>query len=277
VTGAGRGIGRAYAELLAARGASLVVNDLGGAMDGSGSDASPAAEVASAVGGLADTHDISQADGAGALVESAVSAFGRLDILINNAGIVRWAGFPEVDEDNLARHLAVHTMGAFHTMRAAWPHMAQAGFGRIVNTTSSGVFGFAGNTSYATAKAAVIGLTRSAALAGTAVGIKVNLIAPAAATRMAGGRGSPAMTSDEVAPMVAYLAHEECPVTGEIYAAGAGRFARIFIGSTPGYVQPGATVEDVATNWNSINDESGYTVPKDLMSWSEAFLDHLLL
>jgi NAD(P)-dependent dehydrogenase (short-subunit alcohol dehydrogenase family) len=123
----------------------------------------------------------------------------------------------------------------------------------------------------------VIGLTRSAALAGAAVGIKVNLIAPAAVTRMAGGQGAQEMTSDEVAPMVAYLAHESCPVSGEIYTAGAGRFARIFLASTPGWVHdgPGATIEDVASHWSSINSESGYTVPGDVMEWSASFLDHL--
>ena len=277
VTGAGRGIGRAYASLLARRGAFVVVNDVGSSMGGSGSDAGPASEVAAAIGGVASSHDISSADGAGAVVDLALERFGRIDVLINNAGIVRWAGFPDVDAENLARHLEVHTAGSFHLMRAAWPHMASAGYGRIVNTTSSGVFGLSNNTSYATAKGAVIGLTRSAALAGADVGIKVNLIAPAAVTRMAGGQGAPEMTPEEVAPMVAYLAHEDCPVSGEIYAAGAGRFARIFIGSTPGWVGPGASVEDVADHWSEINSEAGYTVPGDVMEWSAAFLDHLLL
>ena len=278
VTGAGRGIGRAYAELLAARGCSVVVNDLGGAMDGSGADAGPASEVAALTGGVASGHDISSASGAKAVVDLALDSFGRLDILVNNAGIVRWAGFPSVDYENLAAHLDVHTAGSFHLMRAAWPVMAEAAYGRIVNTTSGGVFGLPNNTSYATAKAAVIGLTRSAALAGAAAGIKVNLIAPAAVTRMAGGRGAPEMTPSEVAPMVAYLAHESCPVSGEIYAAGAGRFARIFLGSTPGWVHAGpgsSTVEDVAAHWSEINDESGYTVPGDVMEWSGSFLDHL--
>ena len=277
VTGAGRGIGRAYAELLASLGASVVVNDLGGAMDGSGSDSGPAAEVASVIGGLASGHDISSAEGAQAVVDLAISSFGRIDILINNAGIVRWAAFPDVDIENLEAHLAVHTAGTFHLMRAAWPRMAEAGYGRIVNTTSSGVFGLPNNTSYAAAKAAVIGLTRSAALAGAGAGIKVNLIAPAAVTRMAGGRGAPEMTPDEVAPLVAYLAHESCPVSGEMYAAGAGRFARIFMASTPGYVHagPGATIEDVAEHWGAINSESGYTVPGDVVEWSASFLDHL--
>jgi NAD(P)-dependent dehydrogenase (short-subunit alcohol dehydrogenase family) len=216
-------------------------------------------------------------DGALSVVESAVDRFGRIDILVNNAGIIEWAGFPEADEANLARHLAVHTAGSFHTARAAWPHLRQQGYGRIVMTTSSGLFGLANNVSYATAKAGVIGLSRSLAVAGGRHGIKVNLIAPAALTRMAGDAGPPSMTPEEVAPMAAYLAHEDCPVTGEIYAAGAGRFARIFIASTAGYVRAGAgaSIEDVAAHWTEINDESGYSIPADLIGWSSTFMDHL--
>ena len=202
----------------------------------------------------------------------------RLDVVINNAGIIRWAGFPEADADNLARHLAVHVGGSFNTTRAAWPHMVERGYGRIVMTTSTGMLGLPTNTSYATAKAAVIGLARSATLAGAAHGIKVNLIAPAAMTRMAGqGAGSREMSPALVAPMAAFLAHESCPVSGEIYAAGFGRFARMFIASTPGYVHSGPepTVEDVARNWATINDETGYSVPADLTEWSTAFTAHL--
>ena len=199
--------------------------------------------------------------GAQALVDAAVERFGRVDILINNAGIIRWAGFPEADADNLAQHLAVHVGGSFNTTRAAWPHMVEQGYGRIVMTTSTGMFGLLENLSYATAKAGVIGLTRSLTTEGAAHGIKVNLIAPAAMTRMAGrsadetdaldtadASASAAMAPDLVAPMVAFLAHEDCPVSGEIYAAGAGRFARIFIASTEGYVHaaPPPTIEDVA-------------------------------
>jgi NAD(P)-dependent dehydrogenase (short-subunit alcohol dehydrogenase family) len=282
VTGAGRGIGRAYATLLAARGASVVVNDLGGAMDGTGADRGPAAAVASeisAAGGVAvaDTSDLGTPAGARAVVASALEQFGHLDILINNAGIIRWAGFPEADEDNLARHLAVHTSGSFNTARAAWPHMVERGYGRIVMTTSSGIFGLPTNVSYATAKASVIGLTRSLAVAGAAHGISVNLIAPAAVTRMAGDAGPDAMTPEQVAPMAAYLAHESCPVTGEMYAAGAGRFARLYIASTVGYVEggPAASIEDVASHWAEINDESGAWVPSDLIGWSARFLEHL--
>ena len=283
VTGAGRGIGRAYALLLAERGASVVVNDLGGAMDGTGADRAPASAVVAeieAAGGtaVADTSDVSSSSGAEAVVAAAVQRYGRIDVLVNNAGIIRWAGFPEADEENLASHLAVHTVGSFNTARAAWAHMRDARYGRIVMTTSSGMFGLPTNVSYATAKAGVVGLTRSLAVAGAKHGIKVNLIAPAALTRMAGAAAdSPAMAPELVAPMAAFLAHEDCPVTGEMYAAGAGRFARMFIASTPGYVHPGpdVTVEDVAEHWAAINDEAGYTVPANLAEWSAAFLAHL--
>ena len=168
----------------------------------------------------------------------------------------------------------MHVGGSFNTTRAAWPHMVEQGYGRIVMTTSTGMFGLPKNLSYATAKAAVIGLTRSLTTAGAAHGIKVNLIAPAAFTRMAGqpsdARRRREMSPDLVAPMVAFLAHEDCPVSGEIYAAGAGRFARIFIASTEGYVHPGPapTIEDVAEHWATINDETGYYVPADLIDWS---------
>jgi NAD(P)-dependent dehydrogenase (short-subunit alcohol dehydrogenase family) len=285
VTGAGRGIGRAYAHLLAARGASVVVNDLGGTIDGRGADREPAAAVVAEIvdaGGvaLADGNDVADEQGAGALIEAALERFGRVDALINNAGIMRWARFPDVAAEDFDRHLAVHARASFLTARAAWPHMVDQRYGRIVMTTSSGMLGLANNTSYATAKAGVIGLTRSLAVAGAAHGIAANLVAPAAFTRMAGpatDESMPVQMAPElVAPLVAYLAHEACPVSGEMYAAGAGRFARMFLASTPGYVQTGSpTVEDIATHWTEINDEAGYTVPRDLVDWSAAFTEHL--
>jgi len=284
VTGAGRGIGRAYALLLADRGAGVVVNDLGGSIEGDGADAEPASTVAAeivAAGGaaIADTSDVASPAGAQALVDAAVERFGRLDILINNAGIVRWGGFPKADADNLARHLEVHVAGSFNTARAAWPHMVEQAYGRIIMTGSSGMFGLPNNLSYATAKAGVIGLTRSLTTAGARHGIKVNVIAPAAFTRMAGPNTDepPQMSPELVAPMVAFLAHEACPVSGEIYAAGAGRFARIFIASTEGYVDAASepTIEDVAEHWATINDETGYYVPADLTAWSAVFMEHL--
>ncbi|MDH6217929.1 SDR family NAD(P)-dependent oxidoreductase [Streptomyces pseudovenezuelae] len=290
VTGAGRGIGRAHARLLARRGAKVVVNDLGGSMDGEGADTGPAQQVVDeirAAGGeaVADTHDVSTEAGGQAIVDSAIEHFGRIDVLVNNAGIIRWAGLPEVDLDNLERHLAVHLIGSFNTLRAAWPHFVAQNYGRVVLTTSSGVLGLPNNLSYAAAKGGTIGLARSAKLAGEPHDIKVNLIAPAAMTRMGGGSdteeptdvpGQPYMPSDAVAPMVAYLAHENCPVSGEIYTAGAGRFARLFIASTEGYAHEDgpASIEDVAGNWDAINDEKGYYVPADLMAWTGSFLKH---
>jgi NAD(P)-dependent dehydrogenase (short-subunit alcohol dehydrogenase family) len=189
-----------------------------------------------------------------------------------------------VDAENLERHLAVHVFGSFNTMRAAWPHMVGQDYGRIVMTTSTGMLGLPDNTSYAAAKAAVVGMMRSATLAGIRHHITVNCIAPAAFTRMAGhdddGDGNPMATTmapELVAPMAAFLAHEDCPVSGEIYTAGAGRFARIFVASTRGYLHPDgqATVEDVAEHWGAINDETGYFVPRNLTAWSREFLDHL--
>ena len=289
ITGSGRGIGRAYARLLADRGASVVVNDLGGSMQGEGADAGPAAAVAAdivAAGGaaIADTSDVATQEGARALVDAAIEHFGRLDVLINNAGIIRWAEFPAVGADDLARHLDVHVGGSFHTARAAWPHMVDQGYGRIVMTTSTGMFGLPNNASYATAKAGVIGLARSLATAGAPLGIAVNLVAPAAMTRMAGRSGDDAdapetspMAPELVAPMVAFLAHESCPVTGEIYTAGGHRFARMFIAVAEGYVHTGPmpTIEDVERHWAAINDESVSYIPADLNAWSAAFAAHL--
>ncbi len=284
VTGAGRGIGAAYARLLAERGASVVVNDLGGSMEGEGADAGPAAEVVAeieAAGGraVADPNDVATVAGADALIAGAVDRYGRLDVLVNNAGIMRWAGLPEVDADDLDAHLAVHVGGSFNTTRAAWPHFVEQGYGRIVMTTSAGFFGLPKNLAYAAAKGGVIGLTRSVTAAGARHGIKANLIAPAATTRMAGAPSDavPDMPPEQVAPMVAYLAHEDCPVSGEIYAAGAGRFARIFIASTEGYVHAEGepTIEDVAAHWAAINDEAGYDVPTGLIDWSTRFTAHL--
>jgi NAD(P)-dependent dehydrogenase (short-subunit alcohol dehydrogenase family) len=292
VTGAGRGIGRAYAHMLGELGASVVVNDLGGSMEGDGADAEPARTVAGEIahaGGkaISDTSDVSTVGGGQALIDAAVDAFGRIDVVINNAGNIRWGGLPEADADNLASHLAVHVGGSFNTTRAAWPHMVEQGYGRIVMTTSTGMFGLVDNLGYATAKAAVIGMTRSLTVAGAPHSIKINLIAPNAWTRMGAhpSDGLDALTRpvpqhmepELVAPMAAYLAHEACDVSGGIYLAGGGRFARIFIAVTQGYVPPHpelSTIGDVAEHWAAINDETGYYVPADLRDWSAHYMAH---
>ena len=293
VTGAGRGIGRGYALLLAERGAKVVVNDLGGSKEGVGADPGPARSVASeitAAGGtaFADHSDVSTAAGGQALVDAAVNEFGRIDVVINNAGNIRWAALPDADADNLESHLAVHVRGSFNTIRAAWPRMLEQDYGRIVLTTSTGMFGLPGNLGYAAAKAALVGMARSITVSAGRRNIKVNLIAPNAWTRMGGqpaagpdaaGRPAPMrMEPERVAPMVAYLAHEACAVSGEIYVAGGGRFGRIFVAETQGYLHPESelpTVEDIGRNWAAINDEAGYYVPASLMDWAERFLGQL--
>ncbi len=291
VTGAGRGIGRAYARLLAERGARVVVNDLGGTMEGEGSDPSPARDVVTEIeraGGtaLADTSDVATQEGGRSLIAAAVDTFGRIDIVVNNAGNIRWGGLPEADLDILDSHLGVHVRGSFNTTRAAWSRMVDQDYGRVVLTTSAGIFGLADNLGYATAKAAVIGMAHSLSVAGASHGITVNLMAPNAWTRMGAhpsdgldalNRPAPALMEPElVAPMAAFLAHEACAVSGRIYLGGAGRFARMFIGVTEGYVAPGEhpTMEDVAANWDTINDEAEFYVPADLRDWSAHYMAH---
>ena len=191
--------------------------------------------------------------------------FGRLDVLINNAGIIKWAGLPDADLDNLERHIAVHVLGSFNTTRAAWPHMVEQGYGRIVMTTSSGIFGLPQNLSYATAKAAVIGLTRSIATTSTAHGIKVNLIAPAAFTRMA---GQAADTDEAGGRGHADVAGPGRPHGGLPRPRGLPRQRGDVRGRRrtvlphlhrlhPGYVTADPTIEDVARHWDAINDEHG--------------------
>lgn len=257
VTGAGRGIGAAYARLFASLGARVVVNDV------------------DEVEGVTHVGDVSDPAVAESLIDAALATTGKVDAVVNNAGSMVWAGVEDLSSDDFARLWAVHTAGSFNVVKAAWPHMVEAGYGRILNTTSAGVFGLPKNLGYAAAKGGVIGLTRSLARSGNRHGIRVNAIAPAAATRLGGDVDDPNMSPDLVAPMAAYLAHEDCSVTGEIYTAGAGRFARLFVASTPGVLVDNPSIDDVATQWSAINAEDGYTVPADLIDWSSDFTAHL--
>lgn len=280
VTGAGRGVGRAYAQLLATRGASVVVNDLGGQMNGAGRDSDVAqtvvGEIAAAGGtAVADTGDVSTAGGANELVEAALSRFGRIDIVINNAGILVRHEISQEELPNVAQHLAVHVLGSFNVCRAAWPHLAAQGYGRIVNTTSSAIFGLADLIAYGTAKGGVLGLSRALAIAGRGRGISVNVVSPMARTRMAGPGVTDERPPELVASVVAFLAHESCTTSGEIYLAGGGRAARIFIGETVGYVKAGLTPEDVRANWAAINAEDRFQIPADGAAHGEAFLNSL--
>jgi NAD(P)-dependent dehydrogenase (short-subunit alcohol dehydrogenase family) len=270
ITGAGGGLGRSHALELARRGARIVVNDLGGAVDGTGGSASAAQAVVAeieAAGGeaVANTDSIATPEGGEAVIQSAIDAFGQVDIIINNAGILRDTSFKNMTADVLDPVLDVHLRGAFNVTRPAWTRMREQGYGRIVNTTSgAGLFGNFGQANYGAAKMGLVGLTRVLAIEGAKNNIKVNAIAPVAKTRMTedlfGALGD-AMMPEAISPVVAYLVSEECDVTGEIYSVAGGQVSRFFNGRTPGYFKKDLTVEDVRDNWSQIRDEEGYTVP----------------
>lgn len=275
VTGAGRGLGRSYALLLAARGASVVVNDIGTDLFGSDPSDDPAREVAAeiaAAGGVAraDTTSVATTEGATAIVETAVREFGRLDIVVNNAGTTGKSEFASLADERLAITLASHLLGSLAICRAAWPGMIRQEYGRIINTTSAvGFFGMREATAYAAAKMAVYGVTRCLALEGEPHGIRVNAVAPIAETRMARGVYGPLgpkLTPDLVAAVVAMLAHEDCPVSGRVLSAGGGRVAEIFVAASQGYFDAGLTPESVREHLAEVLDPAGYAVPGDAMA-----------
>lgn len=263
ITGAGRGLGRAYAELLAARGAKVVVNDLGGSLQGQGVDAGPAQEVVNAItsnGGfaVANTDSVATEAGGKAIIQCALDHYGRIDILIHNAGNVRRGLLKELSYDDFNAVLDVHLRGAFHVLRPAFPKMCEAGYGRIVLTSSvSGLYGNQTVANYATSKTGMIGLCNVAALEGATEGVKCNIIAPGAVTRMAEGLDIsqyPPMGPELVAPLVGWLAHESCSVTGEILSAMAGRVSKIYLAETQGVYQPSWTPEQIGARINDIGD-----------------------
>ncbi len=263
VTGGGRGLGRSYAMLLASRGAKVVVNDPGGGLTGDGTDAGPAddvvREIASAGGqAVASTDSVATAAGGKAIIDAALDMYGRVDILIHNAGIVRRASLKEMSYEDFDAVLDVHLRGAFHVVRPAFPVMCEAGYGRIVLTSSiGGLYGNRNVANYAAAKAGVIGLSSVAALEGAPDGVTCNVIVPAAVTRMAAGidiSAYPPMGPELVAPVVGWLAHESCSVSGEVFIALAGRVARAVIAESPGVYRPSWTVEDVGDHVNAIRN-----------------------
>ena len=272
VTGAGGGLGREHAKLLASRGALVVVNDLGGAVDGTGASATPAEQVVAeieAAGGVAvaDAHSVGTSEGGEAIVQAAVDAFGRVDIVVNNAGILRDKAFHNMDDEMIDAVITVHLKGAFNVTRPAWRLMREQGYGRVVNTSSSaGILGNFGQANYGAAKMGLAGLTNVLAIEGERYNIKANAISPIAGTRMTAevlGRLNELLDPALVSPMVAFLAHEDCPVSGNIYSVGGGRVVRFFIGMNEGYVQLDTplTVEDVRDHFTEIDDTTTFTVP----------------
>jgi NAD(P)-dependent dehydrogenase (short-subunit alcohol dehydrogenase family) len=272
VTGAGGGLGREHALALAARGAKLVINDLGGALDGSGNNQSAAQKVADEIiakGGqaIANTASVTNADAVKAMVEQAMTAFGRIDILVNNAGILRDKSFSKMTADDFAQVLDVHLMGAFHCTKAVWEVMKTQEYGRIINTTSSsGLFGNFGQSNYGAAKMGLVGLMQVLSIEGLKYDIKVNCLAPTAHTRMTAGLLPEAVLEQlnpaNVSPAVVFLASEGAP-NRTIICAGAGSFEVSHISITRGqFLGKGADVADqLQAHFEAIADREDDQVP----------------
>ena len=274
VTGAGNGLGKAYALDLGSRGAKVVVNDLGGAVDGSGSGSTPADEVGNEIianGGeaVANYDSVATKEGGESIVQTAIDNFGTVDAVVNNAGILRDKSFAKMEEDDLNAIIDVHLKGTFFVCQPAFIQMKEQGYGRFVNVSSpSGLFGNFGQLNYGAAKMGIVGLTNVLAIEGAKYNIKANVIAPNAATRMTeelfGEDMSKLLTVDNITPLVVYLASEQCDVTHEIFSAGGGRFARIGISTDVGYFNASAKAEDIFANIGEIRDLSNcllYTSP----------------
>ncbi|KLO31397.1 hypothetical protein ABW16_00545 [Mycolicibacter heraklionensis] len=283
VTGAGRGVGRSHAMLLAARGARVVVADYGAGIDGVGSSSAPADEVVREItdgGGQAVACYASVADpqGAQAIIDTAVETFGRIDVVVNNAGIHDPGLFETLSVERFRSMFDVHFFGTLLVTRAAWPHFVAAGYGRIVNTVSEAMLGGISElTSYGAAKGAVFGLTRNLATEGIAHGIRVNAVAPRAYTRMSASHSdsvaaqlaiptevmdtiNASMPPELCAPAAAFLAHEDCSLNGEVLQVGMGGVARIAVVRTAGVMKTPLTAEDIAENLEEIMSISGAQV-----------------
>ena len=272
VTGAGGGLGRTYALDLAARGAAVVVNDLGGSVDGKGGDHTAAQKVVdeiTAKGGQAvpNFDSVSTPEGGESIVKTAVDAFGKVDIVINNAGFLRDKSFTKLEWSDLDAVLDVHLKGAFYVSQPAFKVMKENNYGRFVFTASNATFGNFGQTNYAAAKMGLVGLSNTIAVEGARNGILSNVIMPVAKTRMTEellGEFADKLAPELVTPMVAYLCSEACTTTHGAYSAAGGRYARVFWGLGQGWFagkDAHPTAEDIAANFAQIDGQEGYIVP----------------
>ncbi|HEX7857228.1 MAG TPA: SDR family NAD(P)-dependent oxidoreductase [Sphingobium sp.] len=282
ITGAGRGLGRAYAEMLAAKGAKIIVNDPGGSLKGDTIIDNPAEEVVAAIraaGGEAvvNTDSVATPEGGKAIIDCAYDHYGRCDILIHNAGNVRYGSLKELSYEDFEAVLSVHLRGAFHVVRPAFPRMCEAGYGRIVLTSSiGGIYGNKRVANYGVSKSGIIGLSNVVALEGADEGVKCNVIVPSAVTRMAEGidiSQYPPMDPELVAPMVGWLSHENCSVSGEMLVAIGGRMARAYIAESEGVYQPNWTIDDVDARIDEIRDSANQWL---LPVLPDAHKDHII-
>ncbi|MBY0280175.1 SDR family oxidoreductase, partial [Candidatus Binatia bacterium] len=276
ITGAGGGLGKTYALEMARRGAKVVVNDLGGKADGTGAGHSMADQVVEEIkkaGGeaVANYDSVSTPEGGEGIIQSALSAFGRVDVVVNNAGILRDKTFLKLTPEELGIVLDVHLKGAFYVSQPAFRAMKEKGYGRFIFTSSAaGILGNFGQTNYGAAKMGLVGLMNVLSVEGAKYNIKCNAIAPTARTRMTEellGPLAPLLDPETVTPLVVYLGSEACELTHEIFSVGGGRFARMFIGLTPGWVADGGqkvSAEDVQSHIEQIRNPEGYTIPANI-------------
>ena len=272
VTGAGGGLGRTYALELASRGALVVVNDLGGSVEGKGGDHTAAQKVVDEIkakGGeaVANFDSVSTPEGGASIVKTAVDTFGKVDVVINNAGFLRDKSFLKLTWDDLDAVIDVHLKAAFYVSQPAFAVMKENGYGRFIFTASNATFGNFGQTNYSAAKMGLVGLSNTIAVEGARAGILSNVIMPVAKTRMTEellGTFADYLAPELVTPMVTYLASEACTTTHGAYSAAGGRYARVFWGLSQGwYAGPGAapTAEDILANLAEIEEQAGYIVP----------------
>jgi len=285
ITGAGGGLGKTYALEFAKRGAKVVVNDLGGAADGSGAGTSMADQVVKEIteaGGTAVSNydSVATPEGGEAIIQTALDNFGQVDIVINNAGILRDKSFAKLTPAELELVLDVHLKGGFFVSQPAFRAMKEKNYGRFVFTSSAaGIFGNFGQTNYGAAKMGLVGLSNVIAVEGAKNNIKSNVIAPIARTRMTEDLLGPMaenVKADCVTPLTVFLSSEACDVTHSIYSVGGGRYARIFIAMGQGWfkgVGEPATVEEIASNWDAIQSEEGYIVPGSIAEEMKALLE----
>ena len=273
VTGGGGGLGREYSLELGRRGAKVVVNDLGGAVDGTGASSTAAdavvEEIRSAGGEAVASYDsVSTREGGAAIVRTALDAFETVDVVINNAGILRDRSFANMTADEIDAVIDVHLRGAFHVSQPAFVVMKENGYGRFVHTTSaSGLFGNFGQANYGAAKAGIMGLSNVLAIEGIKYDIKSNAVAPIARTRMTEellGPFAELVDPKQVMPLVVYLCSEGNQLTHEVFTAGGGRYARIFLGTNPGWLAGQGVVpevEEIAAHIEEIRDISEFQTP----------------
>lgn len=285
VTGAGGGLGREHALALASRGAKLVINDLGGSLHGEGASSSAADKVVEeikAAGGEAVANYDSVTDG-DKLVQTAMDNFGTVDIVVNNAGILRDVSFHKMTEADWDAVMAVHVKGAFAVTHAAWPIMRDKEFGRVVMTASAaGIYGNFGQTNYSTAKLGVHGFSQALAVEGRSKNIHVNAIAPIAGSRMT-ETIMPAEVLEQlkpeyVSPLVAWLCHESCAETGGLFEVGAGYMSKLRWERTQGYCfESGSSfnIDDVAAQWSTVTDFTDAEHPADVNAAIAAVMKNL--